>query len=226
MTHPPANEALSKVAAWLARTGRTAFDFQRQSWQAYLNHESGLINAPTGTGKTLAAWLGPVLEALASQQSPAPPARKGVAMRKVRPANAPSAAATQQARQNSPAHRAIDLGVAQHSRHTGPRVLWITPLRALANDLAGNLREPLEARCVPWTGVVRTGDTSAAVRKRQREKPPDALIITPESASLLLSYASSRDQLKNLTCVVVDEWHELLGTKRGVLLELTLAHLR
>ena len=79
---------------------------------------------------------------------------------------------------------------------------------------------------VPWTVEVRTGDTSASVRKRQREKPPDALIITPESASLLLSYASSRDQLKNLTCVVVDEWHELLGTKRGVLLELTLAHLR
>ena len=90
----------------------------------------------------------------------------------------------------------------------------------------GNLREPLEALGVPWTVEVRTGDTSASVRKRQREKPPDALVITPESASLLLSYASSRDQLKNLTCVVVDEWHELLGTKRGVLLELTLAHLR
>jgi ATP-dependent Lhr-like helicase len=159
VTHPAANEVLSKVEAWLASTSRTAFDFQREAWRAYLNHESGLINAPTGTGKTLAAWLGPVLEALQSQ----------------------------------------------HARRGGPRVLWITPLRALANDLVGNLREPLEALGVPWTVEVRTGDTSASVRKRQREKPPDALIITPESASLLLSYASSRDQLKNLACVVVDE---------------------
>jgi len=175
-----ATEALRSVEAWFANSGRTAFDFQREAWQSYLAGESGLINAPTGTGKTLAAWLGPVIEAAAANQR----------------------------------------------RIAGPRVLWITPLRALANDLVGNLREPLEALGVPWTVEVRTGDTAASVRKRQREKPPDALVITPESASLLLSYASSHDQLKNLTCVVVDEWHELLGTKRGVLLELTLAHLR
>jgi ATP-dependent helicase Lhr and Lhr-like helicase len=170
---------------WLARSGRTAFDFQREAWGAYLDNESGLINAPTGTGKTLAAWLGPVLEA-----------------------------------------RMIREAGARASRAAGPRVLWITPLRALANDLVGNLREPLEALGLPWTVEVRTGDTTAAARKRQREKPPHALIITPESVSLLLSYASSRGQLGNLSCVVVDEWHELLGTKRGVLLELTLAQLR
>jgi len=179
-----ATEAFSSVERWLAHSGRTAFDFQQDAWRAYLNGESGLINAPTGTGKTLAAWLGPVIEALMRQHG-----RGGVAK-------------------------------------AGPRVLWITPLRALANDLVGNLREPLDALGLPWTVEVRTGDTTAAVRKRQREKPPEALVITPESVSLLLSYASSRDQLKNLTCVVVDEWHELLGAKRGVLLELTLAHLR
>ncbi len=62
--------------------------------------------------------------------------------------------------------------------------------------------------------------------KKQRERPPEALVITPESVSVLLSYASSHDQLRQLDCVIVDEWHELLGTKRGVLLELSLAHLR
>ncbi len=79
---------------------------------------------------------------------------------------------------------------------------------------------------VPWKVEVRTGDTSSAARKRQRERPPHALIITPESVSVLLSYGASHDQLRNLSCVVVDEWHELLGTKRGVLLELSLSHLR
>src|SRR3569833_3821220 len=211
VTDSPANEALSKVATWLASTRRTAFEFQRAAWQAYLNHESGLSNAPTGTGKTLAAWLGPVVEALASQH---------VAGNHSRQPND---------RHAERAHRGAAGAAGTESqtlRAAGPRVLWITPLRALANDLVGNLREPLEALGVPWTVEVRTGDTPASARKRQREKPPDALIITPESASLLLSYANSRDQLKNLTCVVVDEWHELLGTKRGVLLELTLAHLR
>ena len=108
----------------------------------------------------------------------------------------------------------------------GPRVLWVTPLRALANDLAVSLAEPLEALAPGWRVERRTGDTSPSARARQREKPPHALVITPESISILLSYEKSHDQLRHLACVVVDEWHELLGTKRGVLLELSLAHLR
>jgi ATP-dependent Lhr-like helicase len=171
--------AIAAAEDWLARTGRTAFEFQLSTWRAYLAGESGLINAPTGTGKTLAAWLGPVLEStLTCEPSP------------------------------------------------GPHVLWVTPLRALANDLVGNLQEPLDGLGIPWKVEGRTGDTTASVRKRQRDKPPNALVITPESISILLSYATSHDQLKHLKCVIVDEWHELLGTKRGVLLELSLAHLR
>ena len=228
MTHPAANEALSKVETWLASAGRTAFEFQRAAWQAYLNHESGLINAPTGTGKTLAAWLGPVLEALAIQH-PAdldPVGADGTLALARREAAVGADSGPSRRPRKGQQHVDADGTRPSAPRPAGLRVLWITPLRALANDLVGNLREPVEALGLPWTVEVRTGDTSASVRKRQREKPPNALIITPESASLLLSYASSRDQLKNLTCVVVDEWHELLGTKRGVLLELTLAHLR
>jgi ATP-dependent Lhr-like helicase len=182
-----AADALIAAQEWFRHTGRAAFEFQSDTWNAYLCGESGLINAPTGTGKTLAAWLGPVLEARHQ--------RKLTNDRTVR-------------------------------ADGGLRVLWITPLRALANDLVGSLREPLAALDVPWTVEVRTGDTSASVRKRQRERPPDALVITPESVSVLLSYGSSHDQLRNLSCVIVDEWHEVLGTKRGVLLELSLAHLR
>jgi ATP-dependent Lhr-like helicase len=222
---------LAAAEDWLARSGRTALDFQREAWKAYLNNESGLINAPTGTGKTLAAWLGPVLEARLAQglggRGAARPAARQKATRPARKVGPQHAA--QLACPTDAPDAARLAAVADHPntpRPGGPRVLWITPLRALANDLVGSLREPLEALGVPWTVEVRTGDTSSAVRKRQREKPPDALVITPESVSLLLSYASSRDQLKNLSCVVVDEWHELLGTKRGVLLELSLAHLR
>jgi ATP-dependent Lhr-like helicase len=112
------------------------------------------------------------------------------------------------------------------ARRSRLKVLWITPLRALANDLAGNLRAPLQGLGVPWSVGLRTGDTSPAVRRRQGEKPPDALVTTPESVAVMLSHAASHERLADLSCIVVDEWHELLGNKRGALLELSLAHLR
>lgn len=106
------------------------------------------------------------------------------------------------------------------------RVLWLTPLRALAGDIAGALRAPVEGLGLPWTVELRTGDTSASARRRQREQLPTVLVTTPESLSLLLSYPESRTLFGSLRCVVVDEWHELLSSKRGVQTELALARLR
>jgi len=106
------------------------------------------------------------------------------------------------------------------------RVLWITPLRALANDSAESLRAPIADLKLPWTVDLRTGDTSAAARRRQRENLPTALVTTPESLSLQLSRPDSREKCAGLRCLIVDEWHELLGTKRGVQTELCLARLR
>lgn len=106
------------------------------------------------------------------------------------------------------------------------RVLWITPLRALANDTLESLREPVEALGVPWVVQPRTGDTKQSMRQRQRKRLPAALVTTPESLSLLLSYPESVDAFATLQCVIVDEWHEMLGTKRGVQTELCLARLR
>lgn len=117
-------------------------------------------------------------------------------------------------------------GGSQGRTRAALKVLWITPLRALANDLVGNLRAPLDGLGVPWKVGLRTGDTSPAARRRQGEKPPDALVTTPESVAVMLSQASSQQRLADLSCIVVDEWHELLGNKRGALLELSLAHLR
>lgn len=106
------------------------------------------------------------------------------------------------------------------------RVLWLTPLRALAADTVGALREPLEALAVPWTVEMRTGDTPAATRARQRRRLPTALVTTPESLSLLLTQPEWRALFAEVRLVVVDEWHELLSTKRGVQVELALARLR
>lgn len=106
------------------------------------------------------------------------------------------------------------------------RLLWITPLRALANDTARALREPVAALGLPWTVALRTGDASTRDKRLARQGRADALVTTPESLALLLSYPDTHAQLSNLRGVVVDEWHELLGNKRGVLLQLCLARLR
>src|SRR5690606_23604220 len=106
------------------------------------------------------------------------------------------------------------------------RVLWITPLRALAADTAEALRAPLEGLGLPWSLETRTGDTPAAVRSRQRTRLPAALVTTTESRTLLLSREDARELFSSLRLGVVDEWRELMGTKRGVLLELALARLR
>jgi len=106
------------------------------------------------------------------------------------------------------------------------RVIWITPLRALATDLAHALTRPIEGLNLDWTVETRTGDTSATIRNRQAKRLPEILITTPESLTLLLSRKNGQDLLRDLECVVIDEWHELLASKRGVQTELALARLR
>ena len=169
-----------RLEAWFAARGWRAFDFQREVRDAYLAGESGLIHSATGTGKTLAAFLGPLAEAIAegAQASPA------------------------------------------------LRVLWITPMRALAGDTVASLANALEGAGLSWSLGARTGDTTAAERAKQARKLPTALVTTPESLSLLLSQAEARERLATLRAVIVDEWHELLGNKRGVQVELALARLR
>jgi ATP-dependent Lhr-like helicase len=106
------------------------------------------------------------------------------------------------------------------------RVLWITPMRALAADTVYSMQRAVEGLGVPWTVGLRTGDTSSAERAKQARKLPSALVTTPESLSLMLSNADAREKLSDLRLVVVDEWHELLGNKRGVMTELCIARLR
>jgi len=175
------------ILDWFKQRGWTPFEFQREVWSAYLAGDSGLIHAATGTGKTYAAWMGPLLEWITEH-----PNRKTWAKLPPPPL----------------------------------RVLWITPLRALAADTAEALSAPLTDLQIPWLLESRTGDTSAAVRARQRQRLPSALITTPESLSLLLTRPDAADLFRDLRAVVVDEWHELMATKRGVQTELALARLR
>ncbi len=112
------------------------------------------------------------------------------------------------------------------TRSAGPKLLWVTPLRALATDTVRALGEPIDALGLHWTVGMRTGDATARDKRLARAGKLDALVITPESLALLLSYDDSAALLGTLRCVVVDEWHELLGNKRGVLLQLCLARLR
>ena len=106
------------------------------------------------------------------------------------------------------------------------KVLWITPIRALANDTCANLEDALVALDVDASVQIRTGDTSTSVRNKQRDKPPFALVTTPESLSIMLSYPGSDIGLSGIHTIIVDEWHELMGSKRGVQLQLCIARLR
>ncbi len=184
-----------RVSEWFESHGWLPFDYQVECWKAYQSGENGLVNAPTGTGKTLAVWLGPIIEWLSSAQC-------------------------------------LDSNTIRNPARRRPEdfesstVLWITPLRALAADTLHALTLPIKEMELPWSVEMRTGDTSAWAKRRQMKRFPTALITTPESLSLLLSYPDTREKLATLKCVVVDEWHELLGNKRGVQTELALARLR
>jgi ATP-dependent Lhr-like helicase len=180
---------------WFVSKGWAPLDFQREVWRAFLNGESGLVHAATGTGKTLAAWWGPLLEWLHEREPRR--ASAGVVRQRLRRANAPPL-----------------------------RVLWITPLRALAADTLKSLEAPINDLGIPWTLEARTGDTKPGMRARQGKRLPTALVTTPESFTLLLTQPHARELFGDLRAVVVDEWHELMGTKRGVQVELALARIR
>ena len=105
-------------------------------------------------------------------------------------------------------------------------MIWVTPLRALAGDTEASLRSPLDALELPWQLESRTGDSKASAKARQIKRLPTALVTTPESLSLMLTHERLLQQLAGVESVIVDEWHELLGTKRGIQTELALARMR
>ncbi|MES2979654.1 MAG: ligase-associated DNA damage response DEXH box helicase [Pseudomonadota bacterium] len=114
----------------------------------------------------------------------------------------------------------------QRSRAPPLSVLWITPMRALAADSLRALKLPLEALAPHWTVGMRTGDTSSGERAQQDRRWPTTLLTTPESLSLMLSRTHAAEELGGVRAIVVDEWHELMGNKRGAQLQLAIARLK
>jgi len=114
----------------------------------------------------------------------------------------------------------------QEKTNNGLKVLWITPLRALAKDIQSALQSSVDDMSIPWEIGRRTGDISQSVKQKQNRRMPEVLITTPESVHILLAQKNYARHFKNLDAVVVDEWHELLGTKRGIQVELALSKLK
>ena len=207
------SKALMKKAldSWFAERGWKAFKFQREVWRAIAGGDSGLLHASTGAGKTYAVWLGALL-ALTAASTPHVAHAIGRKAAKASSKPPPAAPLT---------------------------VLWITPMRALAADTLRALQQPLQAlqsianeteveggRLAAWSAGARSGDTDAAERSAQNARMPTVLVTTPESFTLMLARADAREALASVKMVVVDEWHELLGNKRGVQVQLALARLR
>lgn len=179
------SESLKPALEWFQQQGWEPFAFQQECWEAYLQGESGLLNAPTGSGKTYALWLACLLDFI---------------------------------RQHPDRFR--------EKHRNGLRVLWITPLKALAKDIRHAMERACDEMDIPWRIAVRSGDTTTSERQKQMRSMPECLITTPESLHLLISQKDHSRLFRHLQCVVVDEWHELLGTKRGVQMELGLGHLK
>jgi len=122
--------------------------------------------------------------------------------------------------------RAAAAAEASARPRAGLKILWITPMRALAADTLRALQDAATALMPALTIEARTGDTSSAQRARQNKHLPDTLITTPESLTLLLSKPEAAAQFARLDMIIIDEWHELMGNKRGVQTQLALARLR
>lgn len=173
-----------KVVSWMHSKKMHPFPFQMATWEKMELGECGLVNAPTGYGKTFSVFLGAIIHFINRH-----------------PQN------------------------YQTAQSKGVQLLWITPLRTLAKDIARAMEEVLKELAIPWRVAIRNGDTEASVRLQQKKDWPEILLTTPESWHLLIASKKQTDHFNHCCFIAVDEWHELLGSKRGVQIELALSHL-
>ena len=110
--------------------------------------------------------------------------------------------------------------------NNGLQAIWITPIRALTKEIKSAADRACKDLGLKWDIAIRSGDTKSSERQRQKKKAPEILITTPESLHLLLATKGYDKYFKNLKSVIVDEWHELVGSKRGVQVELALSRLK
>lgn len=169
---------------WLNEQSFIPFEFQQETWNQILAEESGLVNAPTGCGKTYAVFLGAIIQFINDHPNE---------------------------------YKSL--------KSNGLQLLWVTPLRALAKDIGRAMEEAINALGLQWKVGIRNGDTTTSERAKQKKNIPEVLIITPESLHLLLTQKGYPDYFKTLRIIAIDEWHELLGSKRGVQTELAICRI-
>lgn len=169
---------------WLKKNERQPFTFQTETWQHILDGKNGLVNAPTGCGKTYSVFLGALIQFINDNQKQ-----------------------------------------YLSKKNNSLQLLWITPLRALAKDIARAMDEVIEQLGMQWKVGIRNGDTEINERAKQKRQMPEVLIITPESLHLLLAQKNYPEVFATLKIIVVDEWHELMGSKRGVQTELAISRI-
>ncbi len=172
------------IQQWLKTKSWKLADFQKETIIAYMAGKSGLLNAPTGSGKTYAVFLPVLIEYINNNKE------------------------------------------YKIKKKSQLQVLWITPLRALTKDLRRNLQKVCDELEIPWNIGVRTGDVGVKEKAQQKKAMPEVLLITPESLHLLFTQKNNTLLFNQLTMLIADEWHELLGTKRGVQTELAFSRLR
>src|SRR6476659_3883691 len=172
------------IDEWFSSKGLRPFRFQQTTWQHIIDRDSGLVNAPTGCGKTFSVFLGSIIQFINKN-----------------PVN------------------------YQTKKNNGLLVLWITPLRALAKDIGRAMEEVINELEMSWKIGIRNGDTDIAERQKQTRQMPEVLIITPESLHLLLAQKNYPEFFASLKIIAIDEWHELLGSKRGVQVELAISRI-
>jgi ATP-dependent helicase Lhr and Lhr-like helicase len=162
--------SIDKARIWFNNNGWTPADFQIEAWTHYLEGKSGIVNAPTGSGKTYALLI-PVL-------------------------------------------------LNSSSNDKGLQMIWITPIKALAKEIKLSADRAVKGLGLDWKVELRTGDTTSTNRKKQWTDPPHILITTPESIHVMMATKGYRPFFKSIKSIIVDEWHELIGSKRGVQMEL------
>ena len=181
---PTDTEGHRVITQWLTAKGLYAFPFQEQTWQQILESNSGLVNAPTGCGKTYSVFIGAIIQFINEHPKD-----------------------------------------FRSKKSNGLQLIWITPLRALAKDIGRAMEEVISELGMQWQIGIRNGDTHTSERVKQKKNMPEVLIITPESLHLLLAQKKYPAIFQNLRIIAIDEWHELLGSKRGVQVELAISRI-
>ncbi|MGB4957826.1 MAG: ligase-associated DNA damage response DEXH box helicase [Saprospiraceae bacterium] len=172
----------TKAIKWFDSKGWTPLPFQKETWDAFGEGYCGLVNAPTGSGKTYSLLIAVLIDFIDAHPT--------------------------------------DYQVLSGN---GLQLIWVTPIRALAKEIQLSCEKAIEGLNLQWKVETRTGDTSSKNRQNQLQYPPEILITTPESIHVLFATVGYSRFFSTVRCIVVDEWHELIGSKRGVQTELAIS---